>query len=366
LWLNSLSFSHHPITETQSIHQLPLRASPMNRTGLGITACVVGLSVLPFAAGASNLGTAVDAQAPAATYQLVENWAQLPAGQQFGSISGVAVDSKGVVYALRRNDGQVLIVDASGHFLGSWKTGAQLDHNIRIDRDGFLWMTDRDGGEVKKFRTDGSLLLAIGTMGKPFNGPDIFHGPTDVLVTVNGDFFVSDGYWNSRVVKFNKDGKYLSEFGRPGRAPGQIGLPHVLGQDSQGRLVVSDRCDRPGLGPSDERRVNPGCNDTRIEFFDIDGRPVEQHLDVQPNGTAMTVVGDTIYASNSSGGGTEIVILNARTGKKVNSFQVVGGAHALAVDATGDNIYLADNGRFDAGKRFGNSGALRCYRRTAK
>jgi DNA-binding beta-propeller fold protein YncE len=310
-------------------------------------------------------GTTVFTQAPAGAYRLVENWPQLPPGEQFGTVSGVEVDAKGDVYALRRNDGAVLKFDPSGKFLGEWKTGAALAHNIRIDRDGFLWMTDRDGGEVKKFRTDGTLLMTIGEPGKPFNGPDIFQGPADVLVTANGDFFVADGYWNSRIVKFDKTGKFLKIIGNgPGRAPGQIGLPHVLGQDTQGRILVSDRCDRP-RGPSDERRMNPDCTDIRIQFFDVNGKLLDQHLDVEPNGTAMTVVGDTIYASTSSGSGkgTDLVILSARTGKKVDSFPIVGGAHSLAVDKTGDNIYLADMGKFEPGKRYGNGGALRRYSR---
>jgi DNA-binding beta-propeller fold protein YncE len=319
----------------------------------------IGVTQVPYTVAA------VSPQAPAATYHLDEHWPEVPPGEQFGTIPGVAVAANGDVYAFRRNDGNILHFDASGKFLGEWNTGATLGHTIRIDGDGFLWLSDFHGNEVKKFRTDGTLVMTIGAPEKPFNGPDILHGPDDVLVTANGDFYISDGYWNSRIVKFDKDGKFLKILGNgPGRAPGQLGLPHNVVQDSEGRILVSDRCDRP-RGPDDERRVNPGCTDLRIQFFDVDGRLLDHHLDVTPTGLGMTIAGDLLYATTtaSSGKGTEVVILNTRTGKKIDSFPIVGAIHSLAVDKSGENIYLADMGPFDPGKRVGSKGGIRRYAR---
>src|SRR5258706_209180 len=65
--------------------------------------------------------------------------------------------------------------------------------------------------------------------------------PTDIAFLPNGDFFVTDGYKNGRVVRFNKDGKYLSEFGKKGTGPGEFNVAHAIALDAQGRIFVSDR-----------------------------------------------------------------------------------------------------------------------------
>ena len=331
------------------------RISRFQTLRFGLIVVAVAISVV----------AAASAQAPTSNYQLVEGWPQLPPGEEFGTISGVDGDAKGNVYAFRRNDSAVLVFDASGKFLNKWSAGTTLAHTIRIDREGFLWVTDRDGDEVKKFRTDGTLLMTIGAPGKPFNGPDMFHGPADVLVTANGDIYIADGYWNSRIVKFNKDGKYIKSLGNgPGRGAGQFGIPHTMVQDSQGRLIVSDRCDLP-RGPNDERRVNPGCTDIRLQFLDLDGKVLTQHLDYHPNGLAMSIVGDLIYASTTGREGRkgEIVILNSRTGEIVDAFPSAAATHALAVDKSGDNIYVGDMGKFEPGKRVGSGGSVRRFTR---
>jgi DNA-binding beta-propeller fold protein YncE len=75
----------------------------------------------------------------------------------------------------------------------------------------------------------------IGTDEKTFNRP------TDIAFAANGDFFVSDGYGNHRVVKFDKTGKYLMAWGKAGTGPGQFETPHSIAIDSKGRVYVSDR-----------------------------------------------------------------------------------------------------------------------------
>src|SRR5437773_11458190 len=68
-----------------------------------------------------------------------------------------------------------------------------------------------------------------------------FKTPTDVVWIPDGMIFVSDGYGNKRVVKFDKNGKYLMAWGTPGTGPGQFNTPHSVTTDRNRRVYVSDR-----------------------------------------------------------------------------------------------------------------------------
>ena len=92
-----------------------------------------------------------------------------------------------------------------------------------------------------KFTQEGQLLMTLGVKGKAGTDQRTFNRPTDVAFAPNGDFYVSDGYGNSRVVKFSRDGKYLLEWGKRGTGPGEFNLPHQVQLDSKGRVWVSDR-----------------------------------------------------------------------------------------------------------------------------
>jgi DNA-binding beta-propeller fold protein YncE len=136
-------------------------------------------------------------------------------------------------------------------------------HGIRIDRFGYLWITDGQarngiGQQVFKFTLDGKLLMTLGTKGVRGEGPDMFAGPTDVAVAANGDIFVADGHGNARVVKFDKDGKFIKAWGKKGEGPGEFNLPHTLVIDSRGRVLVGDR------------------SNNRIQIFDAEGNYIDQ------------------------------------------------------------------------------------------
>jgi DNA-binding beta-propeller fold protein YncE len=114
---------------------------------------------------------------------------------------------------------------------------------------------------VTKFDRQGKVLLTLGVKGKPGDTPDKFNKPADVAVTPGGDFYVADGYGNSRVVKFTKEGKYLKEWGKKGKGEGEFNLPHTIFLDAQGRVHVGDR------------------ENDRIQVFDADGRFLAQWRD---------------------------------------------------------------------------------------
>jgi len=73
------------------------------------------------------------------------------------------------------------------------------------------------------------------------NKPYAFNRPTDVAWDAQGNIFVSDGYGDSRIVKYDKNGRFLKSAGVRGNQPGQLNLPHTLAADAQGNLYIGDR-----------------------------------------------------------------------------------------------------------------------------
>ena len=80
-----------------------------------------------------------------------------------------------------------------------------------------IWVTDIGHHVVFKFSPQGKLLLALGRSDKPGLGDDQFDQPTDVAFGPQGEIYVSDGYGNSRVMKFASNGKFLTKWGKPGK-----------------------------------------------------------------------------------------------------------------------------------------------------
>jgi len=168
----------------------------------------------------------------------------LPDGWRFGRVSSVAVDAAGNVYAAQRGPhaDPIVVFDAKGKYLRSWGKGLfSIPHGLRVDRNGHVWVTDTGYHIVMEFTGDGTLVRTLGTKGKPDATHDTFNKPTDVAFLANGDVLVTDGYGNSRVVKFSRDGKYLMEWGKRGKGPGEFDTPHVAVVDSHQNVYVSDR-----------------------------------------------------------------------------------------------------------------------------
>jgi DNA-binding beta-propeller fold protein YncE len=289
-----------------------------------------------------------EASKPSGAYHLVADWPHPPSGQPLGIISWISFDSHGIAYVFRRcaacgqhpkegdPPGVVWMFDNAGNFLREWGPPAiaKEAHSLRIDRNGFIWITDTGAHQVKKLRPDGTLVMTLGKYGVPGNGHDTFNMPTDVFVIKNGDFFVTDGYGNQRVVKFSKDGKFIKEWGGQGTGPGQFRLPHSIVQDSRGRLIVSDRC---GLGASH-------CTGDRIEIFDTNGTFLDQWTymggdDRYPfSGPCSLYItrDDTLYV----GVNNKIYVADARDGKVRAVIETNMTNHGIAVDPAGD-VYAA-------------------------
>jgi sugar lactone lactonase YvrE len=194
------------------------------------------------------------------TFSVDENWARLPQGVDVMAAS-VTVDSHDNVYCFSRvKEHPVVVFDRDGNFLRSWGAGLfAFPHTIRADKDDNLWLVDRDLAQMMLFDREGRLLRTIGTRGFRSDtgvAPDDFrsdaylrvtHGggpfnlPTDIDIAPSGEMFVTDGYGNARVHKFDAAGRHLQSWGEPGTAPGEFNLPHGVWIDRRGRVLVADR-----------------------------------------------------------------------------------------------------------------------------
>ena len=263
-----------------------------------------------------------------ATYQLVENWAQLPAGTKWETMTAVDIDSKGTVYVFQRGEpSKVMAFDSKGKLLRSW--GDRMfpsAHGLRVDRQGNVWITDRGLHQVLKFSPEGKLLMELGRKGVAGDNDsrDALNGPSDVVVGPNGDIFVSDGEsTNTRIVKYSKDGKLIKFWGTKGSGPGQLDVPHSIAMDSKGRLYVANRTNK------------------RIEIFDQDGGYIAQMTNAgTPYGLFMTK-DDVLYVVDGSQGNDNLTIVDTKNQKVVGHIQGLAGPHMVSVDS-GGAIYVAE------------------------
>jgi streptogramin lyase len=262
------------------------------------------------------------------TYQLVQNWAQLPAGTKWETMTGVDIDSHGTVYVFQRGEpSKVMAFDSKGKLLRSW--GDKMfpsAHGLRVDRQDNVWVTDRGLHQVMKFSPDGKLLLTLGKKGVAGdnNSTDALNGPSDVVIARNGDIFVSDGEsTNTRIVKFSKDRKFIKFWGTKGAGPGQLDVPHSIVMDSKGRLFVADRTNK------------------RIEIFDQDGKYLSEMTNAgTPYGLFMTK-NDVLYVVDGSQGNDNLTIVDTKDQKILGRVGGLAGPHMLSVDLSG-NIYVAE------------------------
>src|SRR6266581_4031711 len=140
---------------------------------------------------------------------------------------------------------------------------------VRVDPEDNIWTADVGSHVVLKLSPEGRVLLALGRMRIP--GDDVLHfnQPTDVAWDRDGNIYVTDGYGNSRVLKFDKYGRPLLGWGMKGSGPGQFDTPHTIVID--GDLVyVGDR------------------ENARIQIFDRNGQFLRQWSLGHPFGLVIT------------------------------------------------------------------------------
>jgi len=240
---------------------------PSNRARL--TLAVAGLLLLGRALGSQSAPPAASRPTPPPIpptnamvnpYRILPNWPQLGDIKAGGAV-GIVPDGKGGVWLQHRSTPAIVHIDASGKVVQRFEVSFALSHGLCEDRDGHFWAIDGGpfnvdaditgkGGQVFKFSRDGTRLLTLGRAGVLRAGPDTFVQPSACAATPDGDIVIADGHWprpraaqqdGDRLVWYSRDGKFLKEFGRFGRRPGEFMGPHGLAFDSQGRLFVADR-----------------------------------------------------------------------------------------------------------------------------
>ena len=186
-----------------------------------------------------------------------------PKNLTWGAVAGIAISPSDQIWTFNRGPVPVQVYTADGELVRSWGEGQFREpHQVRIDRDGFVWLVDSSRHVVKKFTPEGKLLLTLGTDDEPGEDSTHFNRPTDVAIARNGHVFVADGYGNNRIVHFNDRGQFVGTWGSLGSAPGQFSLPHSIALDSRGRLFVADR------------------NNARVQVFDQAGRFLDEWRDL--------------------------------------------------------------------------------------
>ena len=310
-------------------------------------------------------------------YQIYTGFFNMPAGREWGATSSIDVDPDGKSIWIGERCGSdsirpafpvrgcaesdlpvVLKFNSDGELVRSFGGGIfAVPHGFHIDHDGNVWVTDAPftlppgiegkGHIVVKFSPDGDRLMTLGTPGVTGTDESHFNMPSDVHVAPNGDIFVADGHGgdsNARIVKFDRNGNYLREWGSPGSGPGQFDAPHGLAMDSQGRLFVSDR------------------GNNRIQIFDQEGNLLDTWHQFSRNSGIYIDDNDILYAvdseSNEQRGRGEwqrgIRVGSARTGEvhyfipdpfdaNNGPYRVSSGGEGIAADKDGV-IYSAEVG----------------------
>jgi NHL repeat-containing protein len=229
-------------------------------------------------------------------------WAQLD--RRVGGTSAVDMDPDGKsVWVFERcgtpDDGcsktkdinPVIKFDAQGKPVKSWGKGEILyPHGIFVSRDRHIWLVEGISlsgvvaDVIHEYTQDGKLLRTMGVPGTTGDSTDRFNGVSDVLVAPDGSIFVADGHsdkTNNRILKYDRDGKFLLSWGKLGSGPGEFNSPHGLAMDKEGRLYVADR------------------SNSRIQIFDSQGKFLGEWKQFgRPSGIFITK-DDMLYVADS-------------------------------------------------------------------
>ena len=258
------------------------------------------------------------AQIPEIAYQSAPNLLKLPEHIYLGEAAGVATTSKGNILVYTRTGGvattgasrwfthggsRLFEFDASGKYvreIGQGVYGFLFAQAVRVDPQDNIWIVDRGSNMVIKFDPAGRIVMTLSRKPESVNPTaalkpapagggkgipaDNFNQPTDVAWDKAGNIFVSDGYGNARIVKLDKNGKYLKAWGSKGTETGQFNTPHSLAVDALGNVYVAD----------------PG--NQRIQVFDNDGNFKTQMTNVgAPRAICITPgAHQYLFSSNSN------------------------------------------------------------------
>ena len=241
----------------------------------------------------------------------------------------------------------IVVVDGDGNMIEAWTQwdhlyeGSNGPHRIRInphDPERRVWVVHETGHVIHVFSNDGSeLLMTLGEMGVSGNDETHFGRPQDVAFLPDGSAFVADGLDNSRVVKFDAEGNYVTSWppgGEKGNTAGQFDGVHAIATDARGFIYVADR------------------NNKRIQIFNQTGDP-SYHPNISPMGAWLNfdspfdvyVTGTDVWVSDNQP--AELIRLDVY-GNRLDAWRMDGDGpgqfnqlHQFSVDREGA-LYAAD------------------------
>ena len=256
----------------------------------------------------------------------------MPADLYLGEAVGVATNSKGHIFIFTRSgstnvttgtnrafvraSSRLFEYDQTGKYvreIGHNLYGFVFAHAVRVDPQDNIWVIDEGSSMLIKFNPEGQVVMTMGRKPEAINIPsmpplgmpappaaegarpntgagapgDSFRRPTDVAWDAAGNIFVADGYDNSRVAKFDKDGKYIKSWGQRGTKEGEFHTVHTIAIDAKDNIYVGDR------------------ENKRIQVFDDDGKFKTEYLNVGAPWAICITPGahQYMYSSNSNGTG---------------------------------------------------------------
>ncbi|HEY3159320.1 MAG TPA: hypothetical protein VGJ78_10205 [Vicinamibacterales bacterium] len=243
----------------------------------------------------------------------------------------------------------VVVVDANGTIIEDWTKWDSLfrrPHSVTMnpyDPEKHIWIVEDRNHVVYEFTHDGKeLVQTLGVKGVSGNDSTHFNRPTFLSWLPDGTMFVSDGYANTRVVKFDKDGKFLMAWGEKSTtendtAPGTFNAVHGVQVDPETRKVyVTDR------------------ENHRIQIFDENGKFLDQFSTGNPSTPQVLYLAadKSLWTADNV---TSKIVKYDIEGHYQYSWGSLGqwpGAfwniHGMSVDSDG-NLYVAEvnSGRFE-------------------
>jgi sugar lactone lactonase YvrE len=231
-------------------------------------------------------------------YRLVQDWAHMP--RAWAPTNNVFVDAKDNVWVFDRCEAKgcsgssvapIWELSSHGNVMKNFGAGMFVfPHQVVAGKDGDVWAVDNNikdgkGNQVVKLSPDGKVLLALGKAGEKGTGLDVFDQPTSIAIAPDGSIFIGEGhaptFGNSRIMHFDKNGKFIKAFGHVGSGDGELKSPHVIVFDSKGRLFVADR------------------SNSRVDIYDQDGKFLAAWKQFgRPSGIWIDKK-DTLYVSDS-------------------------------------------------------------------
>jgi len=302
----------------------------------------------------SGLPAGAQSPVPEISFDSSADLLKFPANIHLGEAAGVATNSKGDVFVYTRTGHPTITIGTARPFAHGGSRLFQFDKNgkfvreigqdsyaflvaqqVRIDPQDNIWVVDQMASMVIKFDPNGQVQLLLGRKSESERLPtaaagsaggqapggrggrggalpgagqqsDVFQRPTDVAWDAAGNIYVSDGYGNSRVAKFDKNGKFIKSWGSRGSGNGQFNIVHGIAIDAQGNVYVAD------------------SGNKRIQVFDSDGNFKTQITNIGAPAAICITPGARPYLYSSNSNPPENIDVDGEIYKMDLSGKIVG------------------------------------------